>query len=40
MIASNLRFPSAEWCTAYKDAINANFVYKAAGRDWTHGPVA
>jgi putative sterol carrier protein len=36
----NLRFPSAEWCAAYKDAINANPNYKEAGRDWTHGPVA
>ena len=36
----NLRFPSAEWCAAYKDAINANPNYKDAGRDWTHGPVA
>jgi putative sterol carrier protein len=36
----NLRFPSAEWCAAYKDAINANPSYKEAGRDWTHGPVA
>jgi putative sterol carrier protein len=35
-----LRFPSPEWCVAYKDAINANANYKAAGRDWTHGPVA
>jgi len=35
-----LRFPSAEWCAAYKDAINANGNYRAAGRDWTHGPVA
>src|ERR1700757_1402750 len=36
----SLRFPSAEWCAAYKDAINANPNYKAAGKDWTHGPVA
>ncbi|HEY8089723.1 MAG TPA: SCP2 sterol-binding domain-containing protein [Polyangiaceae bacterium] len=40
MSASNLRFPSVEWCAAYKDAINANAGYKAAGRDWTHGAVA
>jgi putative sterol carrier protein len=40
MAAPNLRFPSAEWCAAYKDAINANPNYKAAGKDWTHGPVA
>ncbi len=36
----SLRFPSAEWCAAYKDAINANANYAAAGREWTHGPVA
>jgi len=40
MAPPNLRFPSAEWCVAYKDAINANPGYKAAGKDWTHGPVA
>jgi putative sterol carrier protein len=33
-------FPSAEWVTAYKDAINANPEYKKAGKDWTHGVVA
>jgi putative sterol carrier protein len=36
----NLRFPSAEWCVAYRDAINANAGYKAAAKDWTHGAVA
>ncbi len=35
-----LRFPSPEWCAAYGDAINANADYRAAGREWTHGPVA
>ncbi len=40
MAAPNLRFPSAEWCAAYRDAINANPNYKAAGKDWTYGPVA
>src|SRR5208283_59363 len=40
MAPANLRFPSAEWCAAYKDAINANPGYKAAGKDWTHGSVA
>jgi putative sterol carrier protein len=35
-----LRFPSAEWCNAYKDAINASPGYKAAAKDWTYGPVA
>jgi putative sterol carrier protein len=33
-------FPSPEWVTAYKDAINANPEYKKAGKDWTHGVVA
>jgi putative sterol carrier protein len=36
----SLRFPSVEWCAAYKDAINANAAYRAAAKDWTHGPVA
>src|SRR5437868_155343 len=35
-----LDFPSPEWVTAYKDAINANAEYKKAGKDWTHGVVA
>ncbi len=35
-----LRFPSPEWCAALKDAINANPGYRAAAKDWTHGPVA
>jgi putative sterol carrier protein len=37
---SPIAFPSAEWCAAYRDAINANEGYKLAGKDWTHGPVA
>jgi putative sterol carrier protein len=40
MTTGLIRFPSAEWCTAYKDAINANAGYQQAGREWTHGPVA
>jgi putative sterol carrier protein len=36
----SIRFPSAEWCTAYRDAINANAAFKSAHKDWTHGPVA
>jgi putative sterol carrier protein len=40
MAATNLRFPSAEWCVAYKDAINANPGYASAGKEWTHGAVA
>jgi putative sterol carrier protein len=38
--ASPIRFPSAEWCVAYKDAINGNPGYKTAAKDWTHGPVS
>jgi len=33
-------FPSKEWASAYKDALNASAAYKQAGRDWTHGVVA
>ena len=33
-------FPSEEWVSAYKDAINANDAYKTAGKSWTHGVVA
>lgn len=33
-------FPSPEWISAYKDAINSNPAYKTAGKDWTHGVVA
>jgi putative sterol carrier protein len=40
MTSPNLRFPSAEWCVAFKDAINANAGYKQAAREWTHGPVS
>ena len=39
-MTSPIRFPSAEWCAAYKDAINANPAFKEAHREWTHGPVA
>jgi putative sterol carrier protein len=39
-MTSPLRFPSPEWCVAYKDALNANPNYKVAAKDWTHGPVA
>jgi putative sterol carrier protein len=35
-----IRFPSAEWCAAYKEAINGNASYRTAGKDWTHGAVA
>jgi putative sterol carrier protein len=40
LMTSAIPFPSAEWCAAYKGAINDNQSYRAAGRDWTHGPVA
>ena len=35
-----LKFPSAEWTAAFKDAVNANAAYRTAGKDWTHGKVA
>jgi putative sterol carrier protein len=38
--AAKLRFPSAEWCTAFQNAINENTGYKVAAKDWTYGPVA
>jgi putative sterol carrier protein len=40
MSSAKLLFPSAEWCSAYKDAINENEAYRAAAKDWTYGPVA
>ena len=33
-------FPSVEWASAYKDALNGSAAYKQAGKDWTHGVVA
>jgi putative sterol carrier protein len=36
----SLVFPSPEWATAYKDALNASAAYAEAGKDWTHGVVA
>ncbi len=35
-----LKFPSAEWTSAFKDAVNANSAYRQAGKDWVHGKVA
>ena len=35
-----IKFPSAEWTAAFKDAINANDGYAKAGAGWTHGKVA
>lgn len=35
-----IKFPSAEWTAAFKDAINANEAYAKAGKTWTHGKVA
>ena len=34
------RFPSAEWASAYKDAINQNALYRKAASDWDQGSVA
>jgi putative sterol carrier protein len=35
-----LPFPSEEWISAYKDAINGNPAYRTAAADWTYGVVA
>ena len=35
-----IKFPSAEWTAAFKDAINANDGYATHGAGWTHGKVA
>lgn len=35
-----IKFPSAAWTAAFKDAINANAAYGTAGKEWTHGRVA
>ncbi|CAG0966136.1 hypothetical protein ARNL5_01300 [Anaerolineae bacterium] len=35
-----IKFPSPEWTSAFKDAINANAAYASAGKEWTHGKVA
>ena len=34
------KFPSPEWASAYKDAINQNAAYREAAKDWVHGAVA
>jgi putative sterol carrier protein len=35
-----IRFPSEQWTSAYRDAVNSNPDYAEAGKDWTHGAVA
>jgi putative sterol carrier protein len=35
-----IRFPSVEWTSAFKDAVNANTAYAEHGKGWTHGKVA
>lgn len=35
-----IKFPSADWTAAFKDAINANGAYRQAAAQWTHGKVA
>ena len=35
-----LRFPSAAWASAYRDAINQNALYRKAAADWDQGAVA
>ena len=34
------RFPSEDWTTAYRDAVNKNDAYRKAARPWTFGSVA
>lgn len=34
-----LKFPSAEWTAAYKDAINNHPTYKDSGKSWTNGVI-
>jgi len=34
-----MKFPSAEWVVAYKDAINASAAYRTSGRTWTYGVI-
>jgi len=34
------RFPSEEWVSAYRDAINSNPRYKSAAANWDKGVVA
>jgi putative sterol carrier protein len=34
------KFPSEAWCSAYKDAVNANEAYRKHGKPWTFGAVA
>ncbi len=34
------RFPSAEWTSAYRDAVNASEAYRKHGKPWTFGAVA
>jgi putative sterol carrier protein len=34
------KFPSEEWTTAYKDAVNASEGYRKHGKPWTFGAVA
>lgn len=36
----SIKFPSAEWTEAFKNAVNASAGYRAAGKGWTHGQVA
>jgi putative sterol carrier protein len=33
-------FPSEEWVSEYKDAINGNPEYRTGAANWTHGVVA
>jgi len=33
-------FPSPEWASAFKDAINSNSEYRTVSADWTYGVVS
>jgi putative sterol carrier protein len=35
-----LVFPSADWASAYRDAINANALYKKSAAGWDQGAIA
>ncbi len=35
-----ITFPSPEWAAEFKRQLDASAGYRAAGKDWTHGPVA
>ena len=36
----SVAFPSPEWASAFKDAINSNSEYRTVSADWTYGVVS